>query len=154
MRSCAIEIRDMLTDNSMEMAFTQNEDIIEAFASHTAQEALTDRIGLGCLHRRFGHLNLTVLGDAGKTQPLLVSAFSISKGTRARLIVQHRERSTPRHCGLANLTVRKSTWNPTPSAARCMAMLSRRVLRRAASIPRARNSFIPVTISAFANPRR
>lgn len=87
MRSCAIEIRDILTDNTMEMAFTQNEDMIEAFASHTAQEAqpsafpsvITDRIGLGCLHRRFEHLNLTVLGDAGKTPPILLVIVSNQK---------------------------------------------------------------------------
>jgi len=53
MRSRTIEIRDILADDTMEMSLTQNEDMIQAFASYTANEALADRIGLWCCNRCF-----------------------------------------------------------------------------------------------------
>jgi hypothetical protein len=39
MRSHVIKIRNILTDDTLEMALTQNEDMIQAFAPHTANEA-------------------------------------------------------------------------------------------------------------------
>jgi hypothetical protein len=58
MRSRTIEMRGILTGDTMEMPLTENENMIQAFASYLANEALADRIGLGCLHRGFEHLHL------------------------------------------------------------------------------------------------
>ena len=85
MRSRAVEICDVLSDDTMEMAFTQNEDMIQAFASHAPNEALANRIGLGCLHWGFKHLYLTVLGDSGKTPPLLLVIISDQKSRSLRI---------------------------------------------------------------------
>ncbi len=79
MRPRVIKICDILADDMVEMAFTQNEVMIPALASHTANEALADRIGLRCLHRCFEHLNLTVLGYSGKAPPILPVIVSDQK---------------------------------------------------------------------------
>ena len=77
MRSRAVEICDVLSDDTLEMAFTKNEDMIQAFASHAPNEALANRIGLGCLHWGLKHLYLTVLGDRAKHRPYFLSLSQI-----------------------------------------------------------------------------
>ena len=37
-----VEVRDILTDDAVEMTLTQNEDMIEAFTPYIANEPLTD----------------------------------------------------------------------------------------------------------------
>lgn len=43
-----IEVRDTLADDAAQMPFTQNEDMIQAFAPLASNGALTDRIGVRC----------------------------------------------------------------------------------------------------------
>ncbi len=79
MTTRVIEVCDILSDDTIEMSLTQNEDVIKAFASHAANEPLADRIGLRCLHRCFEHLNLTVLGYSGEALPILLIIVSDQK---------------------------------------------------------------------------
>jgi hypothetical protein len=44
MRTRVVEVRDIFADDAVKMSFTQNEDMIQAFAPHTANEPLADRI--------------------------------------------------------------------------------------------------------------
>ena len=61
MRPRAVEIRDILCDDTMEMPLTQDENMIQAFASHTADEPLADRISLGDFHRGLEHVNSRIV---------------------------------------------------------------------------------------------
>ena len=47
MRVCLIEKRAILTDDTPHMVFTRNHLVIQAFAAHTTDEHLANRIGLG-----------------------------------------------------------------------------------------------------------
>jgi hypothetical protein len=79
MRSRVVKVRDILTDDAVVMLFIQNKDMIQTFAPHTADEALTDGIGLWCCHRGLEHLNLTVLGYSGEAPPILLAIISDQK---------------------------------------------------------------------------
>ena len=54
---CAIEVEGILAENAAKMRFTQDEDVIEAFAPHTPQQPLTDRVRAWGLDRRAEYLN-------------------------------------------------------------------------------------------------
>jgi hypothetical protein len=74
-----IKIRDTFSYDTMKMALTQNEDVIQTLASHTAHEPLADGVGSRCFHRGLEHLHLTILGHAGETPPILVVIVSDQK---------------------------------------------------------------------------
>jgi hypothetical protein len=48
-RAGLIELGLVLLHSFAKVAFIEDEEEVEAFASHTAQESLADGIGLGCL---------------------------------------------------------------------------------------------------------
>ena len=74
-----MKIRDILADDAVEMPLTQDENMIQAFASHTPNEPLADRISLGCLHRGHEHVNLPVLGHSGEASSILLVIVSDQK---------------------------------------------------------------------------
>ena len=50
-RSRVIEIGDILTDEPIQLSLAHDQHVIQAFASHTANEPLTDGIGFWSSHR-------------------------------------------------------------------------------------------------------
>ena len=49
----------------------QDQRVIEAFLSHTSQEALADGIGSGCMNRRFEDLDRARFRHTSKARPKL-----------------------------------------------------------------------------------
>jgi hypothetical protein len=94
-----VEVRDIFADDAVKMSFTQNEDMIQAFAPHTANEPLADRISLWCFHRGLEHLNLMVPGYSGEAPPILVVMVSDQKAGSLR-----RESGFPDLLGDPNIT--------------------------------------------------
>jgi hypothetical protein len=45
MRSVGVDVARVVGENAFEVTFAEDEEVIEAFASHAIQEALADRIG-------------------------------------------------------------------------------------------------------------
>ena len=61
----------------------QDQQVIEAFLSHTSQEALADGIGSGCMNRRFEDLDRARFRHTSKARPKL--AIIITNQIRAAL---------------------------------------------------------------------
>ena len=59
-----IEVGLVLFHNPAEMAFIEDEEKVEAFASNTAQESLANGIGLGCLIGCGQDFDIGSLGDS------------------------------------------------------------------------------------------
>jgi hypothetical protein len=74
-----IEIRNVLANDPVEMSLTQNENMIQALAPHTADEPLADRIGSRCFQRGLEHLNLSVLGHSGEASSILLIVIADQK---------------------------------------------------------------------------
>jgi hypothetical protein len=62
-RSCLVEVVSIGIENPLELPLMQDEQMVEALPSHTAQEALADGIGTWSMIRRFEHLDTTRLGN-------------------------------------------------------------------------------------------
>ena len=67
-----IEIRDIFTYDPVQVSLTQNQNMIQAFASYAANEALTDRIRLWRPQRRSEHLNSSAFGHSREALSILV----------------------------------------------------------------------------------
>jgi hypothetical protein len=63
-RSCLVEVVYIGIENPLELPLMQDEQIVEALTSHTAQEAFADRIRSRSVIRRFENLDATRLGNA------------------------------------------------------------------------------------------
>ena len=74
-----VKVDDILTDDTVEMSFIQNKDMIQTFASHTADEALTDRIGFGCSHWGPADLNPPIVTHTRETWPILAVIIADQK---------------------------------------------------------------------------
>src|SRR5215813_3450480 len=59
MRSCLIEIRGVRMEHTLELPLLNNQQMVEAFLPHTAQEALADGVGSWCMNRRLEQLDAT-----------------------------------------------------------------------------------------------
>jgi hypothetical protein len=66
-----VKVRDIFSYDTLKLAFTQNEEMIQTLAPHAANETLTDRIGLWSFHRCLEDLNLPVIGHSGETLAIL-----------------------------------------------------------------------------------
>jgi hypothetical protein len=70
-----VEIGDVLHQDTPQVRFAHDQDVIQTFATHTSEQAFADRIRTWSLHRRSKHLNscsdchsikvCTVLGPKG-----------------------------------------------------------------------------------------
>jgi len=74
-----IKVLNIFTDDPVQMAFTQNEYMMETFTSDTADEPFTNRIGLRCLHGGSEHLDAPVFSHSGATLPVLAVVVSDQK---------------------------------------------------------------------------
>jgi hypothetical protein len=64
MGSCLVEVGHIGIEHALELLLLQDEQMIEALTSHTAQEAFTDGIGSRGVIRRFDNLDATGLGNS------------------------------------------------------------------------------------------
>jgi len=62
-RSCLVEVGYIGTQNPLELPLMQDEQMVEALTSHTAEEALTDGIRSRGVIRRCENFNATRLGN-------------------------------------------------------------------------------------------
>jgi len=63
MRSGLIEVVDIGSQDPLELPLLQNEQVIEALATHTAKKTFTDGIGSRSVIGRFENLDATRLGN-------------------------------------------------------------------------------------------
>jgi hypothetical protein len=54
-----IEVADIVAHQSSQMTLTENDDMIQTFASDTTDETFARRIGFRCAHGYFENLNMT-----------------------------------------------------------------------------------------------
>ncbi len=69
MRSCLVEVDHIRMEHAVELLLMEDEQMIEALTSHTAQEALTDRIGARGLIGGFENLDVTRSSQPRETHP-------------------------------------------------------------------------------------
>jgi hypothetical protein len=67
MGSCLVEVGHILIQNTLESLLLQDQQVIQAFLTHTSQEAFTDGIGSGRVIGRFEYLDAAGCGNARKT---------------------------------------------------------------------------------------
>ncbi len=79
MRARLIEVGLVLLHDLVEMAFIEDEEKVEAFASDTAQESLAYSIRLGSLIGCGQDFDTGPLGDLSKARPNLLSLSRIKK---------------------------------------------------------------------------
>jgi len=92
MRSCLVEVVHIFIEHALELFLMEDEQMIEALTSHTAEESLTNGIGsrgvIGC----FENLNVTCSSKPSETHPKL-----------AIVIADEVLRSCPKGCGFSKL---------------------------------------------------
>jgi hypothetical protein len=59
-------------EHAVELLLLKDQQVIEAFLPHAPHEALADRIGSGCMIRRFQDLDAAGCGHARETGPKFV----------------------------------------------------------------------------------
>jgi hypothetical protein len=92
MRSCLVEVGCIRTQDAVELLLMQDEQMIEALTSHTAQESLTDGIGSRGVIGGFENLDATCLSNLREGHSKLVVLQKISG--------QHDGRAVPLVVGL------------------------------------------------------
>ena len=83
MRTSVIEIRDVFANGPVQVTLTQDQEVIQTFASHTADEAFTDRVTFGA---RTGVLSTSIclsFATRVKHGPYLLSLSRIRKRGRS-----------------------------------------------------------------------
>ncbi len=56
-----IKVSHIFTDEPIQLALTQDEEVIETFPTHTADELFAHRVGPGSAHRCADHIDPTAL---------------------------------------------------------------------------------------------
>src|SRR5436190_20599182 len=64
-----VEIENILLEEAMELLLMQDQEVIQAFSSHTPQKTFTDRIRVGSSIRCSKYLDPSGCGHERKTQP-------------------------------------------------------------------------------------
>jgi hypothetical protein len=59
MRSCLVEVGDIAIEHALELFLLQDQQVVQAFLSHTSQEALADSIGSGSVSQPRGSPSVT-----------------------------------------------------------------------------------------------
>src|SRR6266852_1225 len=88
MWSCLIEIRDIGTQNTMQLLLAEDQHVIQALSPNTSQESFTDRIGSWRVIGRFEHLDAARRCDSSETGPKL--AIMIANEVLRRLSIGSR----------------------------------------------------------------
>jgi hypothetical protein len=76
MGPCPIEIRNIGMQDTMQQLFIEDQHVVQAFSSHTAQETFTDGIGAFRVIRRFENLDATCCCHASETRAKLAIIIS------------------------------------------------------------------------------
>jgi hypothetical protein len=71
-----IEELGVFLDDLIQMAFSQNQHVIQTLASNASLEPFADRVGFGCAIGRFQDFNLTPFRDGRKVLPTFTIAIS------------------------------------------------------------------------------
>ncbi len=71
MRPGSIEILAIGMKDTIQLLLMEDEQVIETLSTHSAQKALTDRIGAWCVIRRDEHLDAARISDSSETGPKL-----------------------------------------------------------------------------------
>ncbi len=71
MWSRLIEVDNIFFEHMVQVLFTQNEEVIQAFAADAPHQPLTDRIRPRCLDRRSEHLNPCPCRNCGEMVTIL-----------------------------------------------------------------------------------
>src|SRR5690554_5809877 len=79
MRTCVIEVPDILLDFPAQMTLTQDQDVIQQFTPDAANEALADRIGFGGFDWCMDHINASALRDAFELVAILAIVVADQK---------------------------------------------------------------------------
>ncbi len=69
MRPCPVEVGHIPIENPLELLLAKAQQVVEAFLSHTPQEAFADRIGSGSVIRGFENLNSARCRHTSETRP-------------------------------------------------------------------------------------
>ncbi len=72
MRPSLVEVGDIAAERPRQLSFVQDEDVVEAFATHTAEESLTEPVGPWRPTRCPDDFYPVRLGNAGERSPILV----------------------------------------------------------------------------------
>src|SRR5262245_12294742 len=67
MRSCRVEVGHVRIQYALELSLLQDQQVIQAFLTHTSQEAFTDGIGSGSVNGGFEYLDAAGCGHARET---------------------------------------------------------------------------------------
>jgi len=71
MRSCSVEVHDILIQNALELLLLKDQQMVEAFLPHTPQKAFADGVGSWCMNRRFEDLDSARFRYSSKARPEL-----------------------------------------------------------------------------------
>ena len=69
MGSCSVEVPHIGIEHPLELLLLKDQQVVQAFLSHTPQEALADGIGSRCMNGRLENLDVTCRRHASKARP-------------------------------------------------------------------------------------
>ena len=69
MRSCLVEVGHIRIEHAVELPLMQDQQVVQTFLPHTAQEAFADRIGSWRMIRCFEYLDATCCRHTSKARP-------------------------------------------------------------------------------------
>ena len=98
MRPCLVEVRYRQIEYALELLLAEDQYVVEAFLSHTPQEAFADGIGSRCMIWGFKHLNSTRCCHTRKAGPKF--AIVITNQIFRRLSISCRFSVLLRHPGI------------------------------------------------------
>lgn len=76
MRSSTVKVFYIGIEDALELLLLEDQQMVQAFLSHTSQEALADRIGTWGLNRRLEQLDATGDRHTSKASPKLTVVIS------------------------------------------------------------------------------
>src|SRR5215469_675038 len=71
MRPCPVEVIYIRIEHAVELSLMKDQQVIDAFLTHTSQEALADGVGARRMNRRFEDLDRARFRHTSKTRPKL-----------------------------------------------------------------------------------
>jgi hypothetical protein len=105
MRPCLVEIGHIVIEHALELLLVEDQQVVQAFLSHTPQKALADRIGSRSMIRGIQNLNGT--GDRHPSKAGPKFAVIITNQILWRLSIQGRFSQVLRLYWLLGTSVRK-----------------------------------------------
>ena len=78
-----IKVGHIFTDEPIQLALTQDEDVIQIFPSHTADEPFAHSVGFGSAHRCPDDLDASVLRRSSETRSIFLVIVPNQKAGRS-----------------------------------------------------------------------